>query len=200
MECDVQMIAAITRAVVYIIATAGGVLSVYLGYRLYMHGVESAVSGSASHSGWSGTLRSTGPGVFLVLFGAAILATVIFSKAEFATEESVENGALSGLLTAPAHAAVRAAVAAPGNTSSRQTRQTGGKTAKDCIVERRVTKQTTSFVDGGPLANARLRRATKTSLALIRDAQAKETDLDRLRSLVHARETLEALSAELADD
>lgn len=191
------MVGAITRAVSYIVAALGGVLSIYLGYRLYVHGIESSVSGSASHAGWKGTLRASGPGVFLVLFGAAILGSIVFSRASFSSEERVENGAIASSLLVPS---VRASTLGSPSPSQQQTAGQKGKAAKDCIVARRVTKRNVSFVDGGPLSRARLRAATATSLQLVEEARAKEAGLDRLRALAHAKETLEALSDELSDD
>jgi hypothetical protein len=60
------------------IVTLGGVLSIYLGWRLYRDGIASAVESEMQHGeNWKFTLRSLGPGVFFALFGMWILVTVV---------------------------------------------------------------------------------------------------------------------------
>lgn len=60
------------------IVTMGGVLSIYLGWKLYRDGIISAVeSNLENQNGWKFTLKSLGPGVFFALFGMWILVTVI---------------------------------------------------------------------------------------------------------------------------
>lgn len=80
------------------LATLGGILSIYLGWKLYREGIVSAVESEVRHGDkWKFAMKALGPGVFFALFGMWILVTVIGK--EVSTEsrgEPVEVEEVSG--------------------------------------------------------------------------------------------------------
>jgi hypothetical protein len=73
----VVIIAAISRAVGLAIAGTGGICCIFLGWSLYRDGIRIATSGALDYNGLKIKLVTSGPGVFLVAFGAAILVYLI---------------------------------------------------------------------------------------------------------------------------
>lgn len=87
-EFQVYLAIIITRAIVLLIAALGGVLSIYLGYRLYILGVQSTVGGEAtSGENLKAKLTATGPGVFFAAFGMGILIYLVLNPPQIETEQ-----------------------------------------------------------------------------------------------------------------
>lgn len=91
-------IAFLFRGINMMLVTLGGLLSIYLGWKLYRDGIDSAVESEMQHGdNWKFTMKALGPGVFFALFGMWILVTVIGK--EVSTEsrsEPVEVEEISG--------------------------------------------------------------------------------------------------------
>lgn len=91
-------IAFLFRGINLMLVTLGGILSIYLGWRLYRDGIVSAVESEVRHGDkWKFAMKALGPGVFFALFGMWILVTVIGK--EVSTEsrgEPVEVEEVSG--------------------------------------------------------------------------------------------------------
>ncbi|MBY0267064.1 MAG: hypothetical protein K2W84_11670 [Burkholderiales bacterium] len=79
----VMLIGAISRALSLAIAGLGGICCIVLGWLLYRDGVRIATQGLLEHKEIKLKLSTSGPGVFLVAFGAAILIYLITTKASF---------------------------------------------------------------------------------------------------------------------
>lgn len=76
-EClSPELIAIIARAVVLIVCSLAGTLSIYLGWRLYRDAVNSKTEGAAETSSLKVKFISAGPGVFFALFGMWLLVTL----------------------------------------------------------------------------------------------------------------------------
>lgn len=71
-------IAFLFRGINMMLVTLGGILSIYLGWKLYRDGIASSVESEMQHGDkWKFTMKALGPGVFFALFGMWILVTVI---------------------------------------------------------------------------------------------------------------------------
>src|SRR5262245_60510624 len=80
---DVEMFRMIER----IIISLGGILSVYLGYKLfYIATVKTDSGGSFKSALFSASFTKVGPGVFFALFGAYVMATSITTQIDIKTE------------------------------------------------------------------------------------------------------------------
>jgi hypothetical protein len=81
---DVEMLRMVER----IIVSLGGILSVYLGYRLFIvASVKTDSGGSFKSALFSASLTKVGPGVFFALFGAYVMATSITTQINVQTEQ-----------------------------------------------------------------------------------------------------------------
>lgn len=83
----VVIIAAVSRAVCLAIAGVGGICCVFLGWSLYRDGIRIATSGALDYKGLKIKLVTSGPGVFLAAFGAAILVYLIARLASITMPE-----------------------------------------------------------------------------------------------------------------
>jgi len=82
---DVEMLRMVER----IIVSLGGILSVYLGYRLFIVASVNTDSGGSFKSAlFSASLTKVGPGVFFALFGAYVMATSVTTQIDIKTEPS----------------------------------------------------------------------------------------------------------------
>ena len=80
------------RMIERMIIACGGIISITLGYRLFMMvpAEQKPVSGGSFRSAWfSLSLSKVGPGVFFALFGAYVLVTGINTKIEWHTAGTV---------------------------------------------------------------------------------------------------------------
>lgn len=86
---DEVTIAFLFRGINMMLVTLGGLLSIFLGWKLYRDGITSAVESEMQHGDkWKVTMKALGPGVFFALFGMWILVTVI--NKEVSTESRTE--------------------------------------------------------------------------------------------------------------
>lgn len=79
----VVLIGAVSRAVSLAIAGVGGIFCIFLGWLLYRDGVKVATAGLIDHKDFKFKLTTSGPGVFLVAFGAGILVYLVGHQATF---------------------------------------------------------------------------------------------------------------------
>ncbi|MFM0351408.1 hypothetical protein [Paraburkholderia sp. RL17-347-BIC-D] len=76
--CDsVDLVVVAARSIVLIIAAAGGVLCIFLGWRLYKDAILSKTEGSAVLKQGKFKLAAAGPGVFFALFGMWLLVKLV---------------------------------------------------------------------------------------------------------------------------
>jgi hypothetical protein len=89
MQCDqlIDVILVLGRVIVLILGMLAGVITIYLGWRLYKDSVISKTSGEVNFKSIKIILTSGGPGVFLAVFGAYILITVLNQKVELSANE-----------------------------------------------------------------------------------------------------------------
>ncbi|WP_175946318.1 hypothetical protein [Caballeronia sp. BCC1704] len=78
----VDLIVAISRATVLVIATCGGIMSIALGWKLYKDVILSKTEGSFKAGGWTIKLAGAGPGVFFVAFGVWLLVKIVGQQVE----------------------------------------------------------------------------------------------------------------------
>lgn len=108
-DATVDMTIVMFHGIVQVIAALGGLLCIYLGWRLYHQGVASPVKGEAAlgDSKWRFRLASAGPGAFLALFGAGLLAWLAYQKVGFEDTTVVPQpaGAVANNTSAPRDAA-----------------------------------------------------------------------------------------------
>jgi hypothetical protein len=86
-----------------LIATAGGVLSLYFGWQLFHSGSEKYQKATMELGGWKVNFSKVGPGVFFALFGMYILYSAITNKADVDTDEDSpeSSNSVPGTNTAP---------------------------------------------------------------------------------------------------
>jgi hypothetical protein len=76
--CDtVDFVVVASRSIVLIIAAAGGILCIVLGWRLYKDAILSKTEGSATLKHGRIKLAAAGPGVFFALFGMWLLVKLV---------------------------------------------------------------------------------------------------------------------------
>lgn len=85
----VVLIGAVSRAITLAIAGAGGICCIFLGWFLYRDGIKVATAGLVDHKDFKLKLTTSGPGVFLVAFGAGILVYLVGHPASFNMPEPV---------------------------------------------------------------------------------------------------------------
>ena len=78
----VDLIVASSRAVVLIIATIAGIISIVLGWKLYKDVILSKTEGSLKAGSWTIKLAGAGPGVFFVGFGVWLLVKIVGQQVE----------------------------------------------------------------------------------------------------------------------
>ena len=88
-EMQPELIAVYVRGIVLILTTLAGIMCIYLGWRLYFENIKSSSKLEATAGSGKFSLQSTAPGVFFVLFGAALLIYVLKTTVEF--EDSQES-------------------------------------------------------------------------------------------------------------
>ncbi|MFL9900039.1 hypothetical protein PQR71_18110 [Paraburkholderia fungorum] len=74
---SVEFIAAVSRAGVLLTCAFSGVLSIYLGWKLYKDAIFSQTAGDAAVGKYRIKLAAAGPGVFFALFGMLVLWKLI---------------------------------------------------------------------------------------------------------------------------
>jgi hypothetical protein len=127
MDTDYTML---LRSITLLVACLGGIFSIFLGWRLYCKGVESAVhSDFSNESKFRIKFSAVGPGVFFALFGMLIIYKVVTMQAEVTEEIPVEASQTSML--APRLQFIQSAVAAT----------TTAAPSRKCLMMKRVRKQ-----------------------------------------------------------
>jgi hypothetical protein len=178
---DSGSIALIFRGITLLLVTFGGILCIYLGWRLYRDGINSAVNSEFSKGEqWKITLRSAGPGVFFALFGMGILVWIVHNQTEIQTlePEPAEQGlnvgsGLHDLLEGRAYAA------AP--------KQTG----KVCFRVRKIRMQL-----GASLESKDFQMAVRESVTLLKQGRFPDADRERVSSTILVLSRLDAAKAE----
>lgn len=80
---QIDLIIAVTRAIVLVICALSGSVSIFLGVRLYQQTISSRSSGELSAMGMKVVLKSSGPGLFLIAFGVIVLLALVSRPASF---------------------------------------------------------------------------------------------------------------------
>ena len=203
-QAYVVLIGAVSRAVSLAIAGVGGIFCIFLGWLLYRDGVKVATAGLIDHKNFKFKLTTSGPGVFLVAFGAGILVYLVGNQATFNMPEPAcpETGQIgkSGLTMSHQFQLQNAAIKtipsediliAQVPTASPKPKVATPKAAecKPCRV------WAATFLDGAPVSN-QYKAALDKSIALLsvarQEAQQKKEEkqvaelrdhIDRLREL-----------------
>lgn len=182
---NIALIAAISRAFSNAVAALSGPLCIWLGYRLYLAGISSETSGEFDAGSFKGSLKALGPGIFLAIFGAAIIVRLIAQPVVIETNEPV----------GPANATAGSAFAliAPANAAPVQDSATV-KCPPPQDNRRRLRIQ---FLDGDPLEKARLLKSLAVADAtMAREMRADSTTSERRLELREARKSIAALIEE----
>jgi hypothetical protein len=81
----------VTRAIILVISALAGVMSIYLGWRLYRDSLPSSVEGEAGYKDWTVKMSAAGPGVFFALFGMGIIIYLIANPFEISSEQPLNE-------------------------------------------------------------------------------------------------------------
>jgi hypothetical protein len=88
--CDpdliLNLIVFIFRGVILVLCTTGGIISIYLGWRLYKDSMLSPTEGTAQFEKFTFRLVSGGPGIFFCAFGMWLLVHLADRTAQSETE------------------------------------------------------------------------------------------------------------------
>lgn len=93
---ELVFLATIARMMERSLIVIGGITAIYLGYKLFVLGIDSA-QGEASAFGIQ--LKNFGPGLFFAALGAVILVTTMRASIKVGPTEEVRNGSLSHEIT-----------------------------------------------------------------------------------------------------
>lgn len=183
MEADYTML---LRSITLMIACLGGIFSIFLGWKLYTKGIESAVQSDLStDSKFSLKVSAVGPGVFFALFGMYIIIKIVSMQAEVTEEIPVEAVEARSWLTDIAP--IPAAHAATTKAATSKTCKTVA--VKQCLVRRRSSKQ----YDGAEITVEDVNRALDASLAALRNADVPADEeralIGNIRTLTEMRES-----------
>jgi hypothetical protein len=90
MEMDMPTLAAVLRMLERSLIVAGGILSIYLGYKLFVLGIDKT-QGEASAFGVE--LKNFGPGLFFAALGAVVLVTTMRASIKVGNQRTNQNDA-----------------------------------------------------------------------------------------------------------
>ena len=92
MECSVLDIVLVGgRVAVLLLGMVAGMWCVWLGVRLYGDGVKSRSSGEVSFKSTRIVLTAASPGIFLALFGAGLMVSIVNRPLEMSDRQGVEG-------------------------------------------------------------------------------------------------------------
>lgn len=197
-DCDttIELARIAVRGVALAMVSAGGILCVYFGFRLYQSAVLSRVTGELSGLNLKVKLSAASPGVFLAAFGAYLLFTV--SQHRWIEQETEERAVQASASQATPRASVwqvqhssPAAPAAP--TCACPPRQ-------KCLLYK--TTRVTSGIGGTSEVDA---AALNEHLAAIRAHLERITPVQQAERIRHVKATqalmqLEAIVAEAVEE
>ena len=86
----IDVIQTVSRGAVLVLCTLGAILSIYLGWRLYIEAVLSKASAAAEYKGMHLRLVAAGPGVFFALFGMIVLWVLVRGQSSITSETKTE--------------------------------------------------------------------------------------------------------------
>lgn len=126
------------RGVVLVTCAVGGILSIYLGWRLYKDSMLVRTEGSAQFANMRFRLVSAGPGVFFAAFGMWLLKTLATQTVQLADEVQVPVTP-SHSEAAPAHSAYNVAPAPTWPIAVLRIDANAASAPKpDCVITRRT--------------------------------------------------------------
>lgn len=186
---QIDLVMVIARAVVLVIAALGGVLSIYLGWKLYRDGLVSAVDSELSkNESFKIKLSSAGPGVFFALFGMWLLVHLV-EKQVVMEDGPVQSTSAALYNTADKPFKIERAVFATKKSA-------GAKTAKDAPEVCFVRAKKRVFFLGNELTGDRIKADLDTALLHLKNVdQSKLSDneatavIDAVATLEHVRES-----------
>lgn len=79
------------RGTVLIACSAGGIMSIYLGWRLYKDSMLARTEGSAHFGNMKFRLISAGPGIFFAAFGMWLLTTLAQQQVQLDDKDSIRS-------------------------------------------------------------------------------------------------------------
>lgn len=96
MNCEAltEVILSIGRVSILLIALLAATLSIYLGWRLYREKMKAPTSGELSWNGFKIALTASSPGIFLALFGAVMIVTIVNTRLTLGSETETRKAAL----------------------------------------------------------------------------------------------------------
>lgn len=93
MNCleNIDTIMTVGRVIVLWLSLISGTVCIYFGWSLYKNTILSKTSGELTYGAVKLAIAANGPGVFIALFGAYIVATVVNQKLELSQSTSHEQ-------------------------------------------------------------------------------------------------------------
>lgn len=185
------------RGSALLLVSIGGMVCIYLGWRLYQSAMSSAVAGELSVQGLSLKLSAASPGVFLAAFGAYLLFSVaqhrFLDKSH--EEEAAAPSAHGSTVEHTTHwMAAQAATppAAPSCTCPAQ---------RECLLVRKKTSET-SYIGGSADATLATLREDLSSMRALLANMTPSDQAERIRQVkaTQALARLEALAADAAQE
>lgn len=200
MPCDsyVDVIFAIGRVAVLILGILSGTFCIFLGWRLYRENINSATSGELKYNTARLVFKALGPGVFLALFGAVIVWTIVSQKVDLSTSTPTPKASsLTPTTTQPAPFRSGALISvADGRQVPRIPQLSTTPPCEPCIVARK----TRVYQSGEPpLTAEEYEQALEAATVLLSISlnskgreEGREEERVKLRTHIHALQTLSA--------
>ncbi|MCJ0765516.1 hypothetical protein [Variovorax terrae] len=196
MNCDdlIDTILALGRISVLVLGMLAGTFVIYLGWKLYRDAVISKTSGEFSYKSVRVALTATGPGVFLALFGAYLLHTIVNQQVDLSQSS---GGATLAPGKAPTHqqplaghaagaALIRVQATAPAPAAA------APKPAPDCTIQ---VKTRRLYAGQPPLSQGDIRAALTLALASLEQQKRQLTDDGQVASMRSTIAIMEQLRA-----
>lgn len=188
----------IVRGLLLSLVCIGGMLSIYLGWRLYAQALSSETAGEISWATFKVKLSAASPGVFLAAFGAFLLYSTSTHRFELSfKQEQVSPTSHSVLIEGQVQPFLKVQDA---STGDRQAKKADGSSC-DCLLSKSTTEWTIRRLSGSDEVTVQTLQedvmAIQRGLALVKltpEANAEDTatigkavrSVDRLAQLLNA--------------
>jgi hypothetical protein len=138
MECTtIEIILAVARSLILVVAAASGTFCIYLGWRLYRDTVISKVSGEGKYNSFKFKFSSASPGIILAGFGFWLLVTIVQMPLDLSeTREAPIRPSAMELTTSPKLIEVSEKLENAGSAP------TQGSEPIKCLIVRKVRRLT----------------------------------------------------------
>lgn len=163
----------IGRLLLLLVPAFAGMLSLYLGYRLYLRGIESRTDVDAgAGEGWRIKLSTHGPGAVFIIFGIWLLVTVVNKELQYERAQGEEVNVIDEEPPPVANGGEAAPVGNRGNLSllmAASFQPAQGRPPPRVRGARRICYISRVALRGldGDLSSASLRNALSTALPIL---------------------------------